>query len=123
MKDLTLASVEEAFQQWRTTRYSSAEPIPEALWSMALRLYPAHKRSIICHHLRLSGAQFKRRLDDGGEDSANKGFVLASRDELKLMPAHRRDIQLTVQGQARSMTLCFDVHTLGQVLPHVAALL
>ena len=35
MNDLTLASVEKAFQQWRDERYSRAEPIPEALWSAA----------------------------------------------------------------------------------------
>ncbi len=48
MSDLTLASVEEAFQQWRDGLYSRAEPIPEALWSMTLGLYPQHKRSRIC---------------------------------------------------------------------------
>ena len=45
MNDLTLASVKEAFQQWRDEPYSRAEPIPEALWSMALGLYPQYKRS------------------------------------------------------------------------------
>jgi hypothetical protein len=58
MNDLTLASVKEAFQTWRTECYSRAEPIPEALWSMALELYPQHNRSQICLLLRLNGAQF-----------------------------------------------------------------
>ena len=40
MSDLTLASVEEAFQQWRAGRQSRAEVIPKVLWSMALGLYP-----------------------------------------------------------------------------------
>lgn len=31
MNDLTLASVEEAFQQWRTGRRNRTEPIPEAM--------------------------------------------------------------------------------------------
>lgn len=123
MNDLTLASVEEAFQQWRDKGYSRAEPIPEALWSMALGLYPQYKRSRICHLLHLSGAQFKRRLEDGGDTRVNSGFVLASRDDVKVTPVSSTEIQLTLQGQLRSMTLCFDAHTLGDVLSHVGALL
>jgi hypothetical protein len=123
MNDINLASVEKAFQQWRIGRYSRAEPIPEELWSMALGLYPQYKRSVICHHLRLSGAQFKRRLEIGDDRCANNGFVLASCDEVKTTPLKNVDIQLTIQGQARSMTLCLDMYTLAQVLPHVSALL
>jgi hypothetical protein len=123
MSDLTLASVEEAFQQWRAGRHSRAEVIPEALWFMALGLYPQYKRSKICRHLQLSGGQFKQRLDNGRETRANHGFVLASRDEPKAMPKPKPEVQLTLQGHTRSMTLCFDVHALAQILPHVSALL
>ena len=123
MSDLTLASVEEAFQQWRDERYSRAEPIPESLWSMALGLYPQYKRSRICHLLHLSGAQFKRRLEDDSDTRIKNGFVLASRDDVKVTPVASTEIQLTLQGQLRSMTLCFDANTLGDVLSHVGALL
>lgn len=123
MNDLTLATVEEAFQQWREQRSSRKESIPEKLWSMALELYPQYMRSKICHHLRLSGSQFKRRLKNNGETSRAKGFVLASRDEVNMTPAPGTEIQLTLQGQTRSMTLCFDMHALGHVLPHVGSLL
>ena len=90
---------------------------------MALGLYPKYKRSLICHHLRVSGAQFKRRLEDGGDTRATNNFVLASRDEVKTMPVASTEIQLTLQGQARSMTLRFDMHAFDQILPHVSALL
>jgi hypothetical protein len=123
MNKFTLASVEEAFQQWRGARRNRAEAIPEALWSMALGLYPEHKRSIICHRLRLSGAQLKRRLEDNRDTRPHKGFVLASHDKAKSIPVPRSELQLIVQGQARSMTLCFDMHALAQVLPQVASLL
>lgn len=123
MSYLSLASVEKSFSQWRSKRHSRAEPIPEALWSMALGLYPQYKRSIICHHLRLSGSEFKRRLENTDDTCANNRFVLASRDELKETLLAGTDIQLTLQGQVRSMTLCFDVHALAQVLSHVSALL
>ena len=123
MNSLTLESAEEAFRQWREQRSSRAESIPEALWSMALGLYPQYMRSKICHHLRLSGSQFKRRLENNGDTSRAKGFVLASRDEVKVTPVLGTEIQLTLQGQARSMTLCFDMHVLGHVLPHIGSLL
>lgn len=122
MNDLTLASVEEAFEQWREHRSSRKELIPEKLWSMALALYPQYMRSKICHQLRLSGRQFKRRLENNGETSRTKRFVLASRDEVKEKPAPITEIQLTLQGQVRSMMLCFDSHALGHVLSHVGAL-
>lgn len=123
MNGLTLASAEEAFRQWRAQRSSRAELIPESLWAMALGLYPKHKRSIIYKRLRLSGSQFKRRLEESSASSCTKGFVLASCDAVTAAPPINTEIQLTLQGQARSMILCFDVHALGQVLPHVGALL
>lgn len=123
MNDLTLESAEEAFRQWREQRSSRKESIPEALWSMALGLYPQYMCSKICQHLRLGGSQFKRRLEDSGAINRAKGFVLASRDEPKAMPELNPEVQLTLQGHTRSMTLCFDVHALAQILPHVGALL
>jgi len=124
MNGLTLESAEEAFRQWRDQRSSLVDSIPEMLWSMALGLYPQYKRSRICRILRLSGGQFKERLDAGPHPFPSTGFVLASNKEVvkaTLIPSP--EIQLTLQGQARSMTLCFDVHALGQVLAHVGALL
>ena len=123
MNNLTLASVKEAFQQWRAGRYSRAEPIPDALWSMALGLYPEHKRSKICDCLRLSGTQFKQRLEDGGYTHTNNGFVVASRDEVKAIPEATSNVQLMIQGKERALTFCVDIQTLGEVLPHIGALL
>jgi len=51
------------------------------------------------------------------------GFVVASYDEVKLRPELSTKIQLALQGQARSLTICCDVNALAQVLPHVGALL
>lgn len=122
MSILTLESAEEAFRHWREHRSSRKESIPEALWSMALELYPQYLRSTICQRLRLSGSQFKRRLAACDVSSRGRGFVLASCDEDKAMLVGT-EIQLTLQGQARSMTLCFDMHALAHVLPHVGSLL
>jgi hypothetical protein len=123
MACITLESVEEAFFAWRTQRSSRAELIPKNLWSMALWLYPQYKRSINCHRLRLSGSQFKQRLESTGDTFADNGFVYASRDEDKATSVPNPDVQLTIQGKKRSLTLCFGVHTLGQILPHVSVLL
>jgi hypothetical protein len=123
MNGLTLESAEEAFRQWRAQRSSRLELIPEMLWSMALGLYPQYNRSKICRLLRLSGGQFKERLEADGHPFLSTGFVLASKEVDKATPIPSPEIQLTLQGQARSMTLCFDVQALGQVLAHVGALL
>ena len=123
MNGLTLESAEEAFRQWRDQRNTRLESIPETLWSMALGLYPQYKRSKICRCLRLSGGQFKERLEADGHPFPSTGFVLASKEVVTETPIPSPKIELTLHGQARSMTLCFDMHALAQVLPHVGALL
>lgn len=123
MESVTLELAEEAFCQWRIQRSSRAEPIPENLWAIALRLYPHYKRSKICHRLRLSGSQFKQRLEDSYPTFADQGFVLASKDEVKATFNQNKKIQLTIQGKERALTLCVDVHALSQILPHIGALL
>ena len=90
---------------------------------MALALYPEYKRSHICSALRISGAQFKKRLEHGSTISTNHGFVLTSRNESQSIPSASQEIQLTLQGEIRSMTLCFDKHSLVMVLPLVSSLL
>lgn len=123
MENVTLELAEAAFCKWRDERSSRAELIPEHLWSMALRLYPHYKRSRICDRLRLSGSQFKRRLEGEPPSFATKGFVLASKDEMKVTPALSQDIKLTIQGKERALTFCVDVYALSHILPHIGALL
>ncbi len=117
-----LETAEEAFREWRFKRSSCAEPIPENLWSMAIDLYPQYNRSKICKQLRLSGSQLKQRLDKGPA-FADSGFVLASKNELKANSNLIPEVQLTIQGKKRVLTLCVDVHMLHQVLPHLGGLL
>lgn len=123
MAGITLELVEEAFCSWRTQRKSRAELIPENLWAMAVGLYPHYKRSKICHRLRLSGHQFKRRLEGGSPTFAAHSFVLASRDEVQVNLKPGSDVHLTIQGKERVLTLCVGVHALTQILPHIGALL
>lgn len=123
MESITLESVEVAFFDWRAQRSSRIDPIPEYLWSMALRLYPEYKRSKICHRLRLSSSQFNPRLESREHAPADKRFVLASRDEVKDNILPSSEVQLTIQGKERAMMLCVSVHALPLILPHLGALL
>lgn len=123
MGKVTLELVEEAFCQWRAQRNSQSEPIPDKLWAMALALYPEYKRSKICKCLRLSGSQFNQRLEGGSSEFAEQGFVLASKGEVKTVSKQNKEIQLTIQGKERALTLCIDANALDQVLPHLGSLL
>jgi hypothetical protein len=123
MQSLTLELVEVAFCEWRAQRSNRLESIPENLWSMALGLYPQYKRSKICHRLRLSGSQFKRRLEGEVGSLVESGFVLASRDKSKAKPELIPEVRLTIQGKERALTLCVAVHALGHILPQLGMLL
>jgi hypothetical protein len=123
MLAITLESVEEAFCLWRTQRSSLAELIPKNLWSMALELYPGYKRSIICKRLRLSGSQFKQRLEESCNQFSNKGFVLAARDESKANSLANPEVKLTIQGKERALSICIGAAELSQILPQLGMLL
>lgn len=123
MEHPTIDTVKEAFQEWRKHRRNSAEPIPENLWEMAIGLEPHYKRSTICQQLRLGGSQFKQRLEGARNRLTEGGFVLASRDKVEANSKLLPEVQLTIQGEVRSLRLCVDVSALSQVLPHLGALL
>lgn len=123
MVDVTMELAKESFSQWRSNRNSQSEAIPERLWSMALGLYPKYKRSTICEQLRLSGSGFKRRFEEGLPAFIDNGFVLASKGEVKKTPKQGQEIQLTIQGKERALTIYIEVDALSKVVPHIGALL
>lgn len=123
MFDVTMELAKESFFQWRSNRNNQAEPIPEELWGMALKLYPKYKRSTICEQLHLSGSGFKRRLEEGLPSFSDKGFVLASKSEVKKMPKQGQEIQLTIQGKERALTIYVEADELSMVIPCLGALL
>ncbi|HAT7074308.1 TPA: hypothetical protein ACGAEL_003204 [Legionella pneumophila] len=123
MADVTMELAKESFSQWRSNRNNQAEPIPEKLWGMALGLYPKYKRSTICEQLHLSGSGFKRRLEEGLPAFSDKGFVLASKSGVKKMPKQGKEIQLTIQGKERALTIHVEAGELSKVIPHIGALL
>lgn len=124
MERITLESVEQTFYEWRAQRSSRAEAIPKNLWYMALKLYPQHKRTIICRRLGLSGGQFKQRLEDSAHALHDSDFVLASTDSVKEKSRPTTtEIKLTIQGKERALMFAVDMHALDQVLPHIGGLL
>jgi hypothetical protein len=93
---------------------------------MALSLYPQHKRSKICRQLRLSGGQFKRRLEGlNSEGITTSGFVLASNRTVTTTsnPSARAQVQLSIQGKERLLTLCVAADVFLQMVPNIIVLL
>lgn len=123
MEGITLESTEAAFCKWRAQRSSRSEPIPDNLWAMALGLYPQYKRSKICHRLQLSGGHFNQRLDKKSSVPIDNGFVLASTEEVKTNPISSQNVELSIQGKERVLTLCISIDALPQILSHVGVLL
>ena len=58
---LTLESVQQRFETWRSRR-TKREPIPEQLWKAAATLCRRYSISHVCRHLRLSFTELKRHV-------------------------------------------------------------
>ena len=69
---LTLESVQERFEYWRTNR-SKRERIPEPLWEAAAELCRDHPITHVCRILRISFTGLKKRLS--ASDSAQVHFI------------------------------------------------
>ena len=124
MKNTSLNSVKLTFQQWRSKRRNSAEPIPDRLWSMAISLYPKYKRSSICQQLRLSGGKFKKHLEQAEHNNLTKtGFVLAAADSKQGISSTPSDVQISISSGTRTVTISVGVHDACHIIPHIGSLL
>ena len=118
MNGITLESVESAFCEWRAQRIRRTEATPEYLWVMAERLYPEYKRSKICHQLRLSTRKFNSRLKNRDCAPSDKGFVLASREEVKVHCPPSFDVHLVASFVMIKFNICkFFNHLLDAYQP------
>jgi len=61
-----LEAVKQQFQQWRSRR-THREPIPRHLWEAAANLCKTHPITHVCHHLRLSFRELKKRIGVTGK--------------------------------------------------------
>ena len=60
--DLTMESVQQQFDQWRTSRTKKLEPIPQHLWQAAAELCKTHRITHVCRRLGLSFPALKKHL-------------------------------------------------------------
>lgn len=58
----TLESVQQQFTDWRASRHSKREHIPDRLWQAAVRLCRVHSINHVSRSLRLSYTALKKRL-------------------------------------------------------------
>ncbi len=58
----TLESVQQQFTDWRASRSSKREHIPERLWQAAVQLCQVHSINHVSRSLRLSYTALKKRL-------------------------------------------------------------
>ena len=58
----TLETVQQQFEQWRSSRTKKREPIPTHLWRAAAELCETQSISHVCRHLRLSFSELKKRV-------------------------------------------------------------
>jgi hypothetical protein len=58
----SLEILEQRFEQWRSSRSTKREPIPQHLWQAASDLCNTHSINKVCRSLRLSYAELKMRV-------------------------------------------------------------
>jgi len=56
-----LISVADRFDEWRQTRPTRAEPIPQHLWEQAIALTAMFPLTCVARRLRVSGGELKKR--------------------------------------------------------------
>lgn len=122
MSEVTIEQVKDAFEQWRSERKNRSEAIPEALWSMAVSLYPKFKRSIICQSLGLNGAHLRHHLEKAGHVFRTEGFVLASA-KTENVEKVSSELCLTLEGKQRTLTINCELSSLGKVFSQLEAFL
>ena len=59
---VTLETVRQYFEAWRSGRTKKCQPIPEKLWQAAASLCETYPITHVCRHLRLSFSDLKRRV-------------------------------------------------------------
>jgi hypothetical protein len=58
-----LLHLKEQFTLWRATRTNRRDPIPDALWQLAISLIGKYSITSICRACHLDPSSFKRRLN------------------------------------------------------------
>ena len=56
-----LTAVADRFEEWRQTRTTRADPIPQYLWEQAIALTATFPMTRVARRLRVSGGELKKR--------------------------------------------------------------
>jgi hypothetical protein len=56
-----LTAVADRFEEWRQTRTTRADPIPQYLWEQAIALTTTFPMTRVARRLRVSGGELKKR--------------------------------------------------------------
>lgn len=111
---LTLEAVESAFIDWRASRKSRSESIPQELKDMVRQLIPHYKKSHICKALGLSGGQLKQvassALLKSNPVSESDQFIQAALPMTSYC-------EFSITGDSKTLTCKLPVQDLQKVLP------
>jgi hypothetical protein len=69
---ISLETVAQRFERWRSSRSTKRERIPSDLWQAAAALCNTYSINKVCRHLGLSNTELKRRVSP---EKASTGFV------------------------------------------------
>lgn len=111
---LDLTHVQQQFDQWRQTRASRREPIPNALREQAVRLCEQYRPSRVIDALRINHTMLKTwrqpesRVDFVPIDLPLSPPPLPTNAQITL--THPNGTQLQING--------FDTQSLGQLIQH-----
>ena len=94
-----LTQVADRFDEWRQTRTTRAEPIPQNLWEQAIALTAMFPMTHVARRLRVSGGELKKRCAahhaaHSAPASTALGFVEVTATPVRLTPPAGTEIEL-----------------------------
>src|SRR5215831_17345758 len=95
-----LTQVANCFEEWRQTRTTRAEPIPQHLWEQAIALTTMFAITRVATRLRVSGGELKKRCAAhhaalaASTSTAAPGFVEVPATPIWALPTSAIEIEL-----------------------------
>ena len=102
--EIALEQLAQAFEQWRATKSTRSNPIPEALLDRALELAQQLPSSRVLKRLRLSSAQLQQRRQRTASAESIPEFVTLK----PIAPSQPNDAVPPHGPQAAPLTLCLN---------------
>jgi hypothetical protein len=107
--NLTLETVQEQFEKWRSNRTEKRDPIPNDLWQAAAALCKNHSIANVSRRLRLSYIELKKRVSPSSPKPAQFMELdlscLAGEWQLECHRADGAKLKLSAHGQLPAIDL------------------